>query len=170
MIWIVLAIIVVGWWIVNTIKNSVWEANATPEQKARKYKIQQQVNAKMAVRALCLLILKMKVDGGKTDKQVAANPKVQRKALEAGIDISNETAIRDIKRHPDFLVYNNLLEKFKGMVVNGDSDEKIAKKLGRTSGTNWYGLKIYEADDIAFMRETILGQSAINKVEAGTEI
>jgi hypothetical protein len=156
MFWVIVAIIIAGWIIASAIKNSVREAHATPEQKAARYNALVEVAKQQKGRELCRLILELNVRGRKSNKQIAASPKVQKKALELGIDISGEDVVREIKMHPDFLVYNDLLEKFKAMVANGDSDEKIAKRLGLSSSIS-LGRKVYEPEDVAYMRVNILG-------------
>jgi hypothetical protein len=156
MFWVIVAIVIAGWIIASAIKNSMWEAHATPEQKAARYNALATVAKQQKGRELCRLILELNVKGHKSNKQIAGSPKVQKKALELGIDISGEDVVREIKTHPDFLVYNDLLEKFKAMVASGDTDEKIAKRLGLSSSIS-LGRKVYEPEDIAYMRETVLG-------------
>lgn len=155
MFWIVIAIIIAGWIIASAIKNSMWEAHATPDQKAAAYNARIQAAQVQNIRQLCLAIYEQ-CRGGKSNKQIAGNAKVQKYALAAGIDIAGEDTVREIKRDVNFLAIIGYLDKFKAMVASGESDEKIAKKLGRQyQGYLMY--KCYDPEDIAYMRETILG-------------
>jgi len=160
MFWIVIAIVIAAIIIANAVKKSSWEANATPEQKTAKYNAQVQAMKIQKARQLCLAIQEL-CKRGKSNKQIAGNSKVQKFAIASGIDISSEDDVRNIKRDVGFLVTIGCLDKFKAMVASGDTDEKIAKKLGR--GYEGYLMyRCYDAEDIKFMRESILGHSSTN--------
>jgi len=155
MFWVIVAIIAAAWIIASAIKKSMWDANATPEQKTAVYNARVQAAQAQSIRQLCMAIYEQ-CRRGKSNKQIAGNAKVQKHALAAGIDITGEDTVREIKRDVNFLAIIGYLDKFKAMVASGESDEKIAKKLGRQyEGYLMY--KCYDPDDIAYMRETILG-------------
>jgi len=104
-------------------------------------------------RRLCLTIHQL-CKRGKSNLQIAGDAKVQRYALAIGVDVSGEDSIRAIKRDPGFLMVIGHLDKFKAMIVRGDSDQKIAKKLGREyEGYLLY--RCYDAEDIHSMKQSI---------------
>ncbi len=173
MVWLIIVIIVVGYFIVSAINRSTETKarvdlynNLSDEEKVV-YLEEQQKQAKNNARMqLNKKIYSLIANNAKSDTKIAQDKTIQNLGFTAGTPISGAEAIREIKRNGYFLMVNNLAPQYLDLIKQDLPNKKIAWELGKpgklASGSLSWHTRCYREEDIEAMKEDFALHHALN--------